>query len=130
MITITTWHPDTCECVMEYSWDTEVSEDERTHSFANAVKVCKAHQGEGAQAYEKVKEENPRKNNALNEVIKALPTFAKTDAEGNKTPDLDKIAWSFDADRNLVIDLKGVKKADKDAVKAVMATKLSKVTIL
>lgn len=131
MITTTRWSPDTCDCVLEYEWDTEVSEDLRVHTPKEPVRVCDDHKvNPKPEVHDKVHEENTRKNKALDEAIKALPSFAKTDAGGNKTPDLDKIAWSFDEDRNLVIDLKGAKKADKDAVKAVVSAKLSKVNIL
>ena len=52
-IKTTTWSPDTCDCVLHYSWDDEVPQDERVHTpviqvvtHRNEVKktmLCKHH---------------------------------------------------------------------------------------
>lgn len=63
MIRTTTWRPDTCECVLEYSWDDATSEASRAHSFAKVVSSCPAHNSlTGANVYEAVVGENQRKN--------------------------------------------------------------------
>ena len=64
-IKTTRYSPDTCQCVLEYTWDDTLSEADRVHSFKSIVK-CSVHQGQADQtAYNTVFEENPRKNNAL-----------------------------------------------------------------
>lgn len=132
MINITRWSPDTCDCVLEYEWDTEQPEDQRTHTPRPPVKICDDHRSHPkTEVHGKVHEENTRKNKVLDEIAKALPTHAKVDENGNSNPDLDKISWSFDVGRKLKIDLKGAKVKDKTDVKAVLDTKfLNKVDII
>jgi hypothetical protein len=63
MIRTTTWRPDTCECVLEYSWDDITSEASRAHSFVRVVSSCPAHSSlAGAGLYSAVVDENRRKN--------------------------------------------------------------------
>lgn len=63
MIRSTTWRPDTCECVLEYSWDDATSEASRAHSFARIVSPCPAHSLlAGANLYNAVVSENQKKN--------------------------------------------------------------------
>lgn len=129
MINTTRWSPDTCDCVLEYSWDTEVSEDQRVHTPTNVVRKCEEHKTKTNQeVHIQVKNENIGKNVTLQEIADRLPSHAKVDEKGNKNPDLDKIKWSFNAERKLQIELLGAKKADKDSLKAVLD--LNKVDIL
>ena len=63
MIRTTTWRPDTCECVLEYSWDDATSEASRAHSFVRVVSSCPAHSLlAGASLYNAVVSENQKKN--------------------------------------------------------------------
>ncbi len=63
MIRTTTWRPDTCECVLEYSWDNATSEASRAHSFVRVVSFCPAHSLlAGVSLYNAVVSENQRKN--------------------------------------------------------------------
>ena len=63
MIRTTTWRPDTCECVLEYSWDDAASEASRVHSFVRVVSFCPAHSLlAGVNLYDAVVSENQRKN--------------------------------------------------------------------
>lgn len=71
---ITQWKPDTCNCVMEYSWDDAEPENTRTHSFARAVQLCDAHSARSPEdAFDQVKSENLVKNVAATEFASALP---------------------------------------------------------
>ena len=36
---ITRWSPSTCKCVIDYEWDRDLSEDQRTHKFVS-VQHC------------------------------------------------------------------------------------------
>jgi hypothetical protein len=63
---VTRWSPDTCECVIEYNDDGTLS---------TVVNACPAHQGDNEQTiFENVKEENPRKNKSLKEILDNAPT--------------------------------------------------------
>lgn len=72
----TTWSPDTCQCVIEYTWDDTVPEDSRTHSISNVVSKCSFHQGLATKdnVWNVVMEENPRKNNAFKHILDNGPS--------------------------------------------------------
>ena len=137
MIKTTIWRPDTCDCIVEYTWDNETTEDNRVHTFKNVVRRCSAHDSvsHGKPVYDKVLSENDHKNKTLHEVSrqhKALHIETK-DANGNVVghiPDLENIGWSFDANRRLKIHIKTNKlslveknKIKADVAKVVDATK-------
>ena len=75
-INITRWSPDTCDCVIEYSWDDTVSADQRVHTLSNYVKKCSAHSilSTDNDRWNTVFEENPRKNNAYQLILDNGPT--------------------------------------------------------
>src|SRR4030095_8644469 len=81
VINTTRWSPDTCECVLEYDWDSTVTEDNRVHTLSNYVSVCPAHQGlaDHQARWNTILEENPRKNNAHQYVLDNSPTTALYD---------------------------------------------------
>jgi hypothetical protein len=130
MKNITTWRPDTCECVIHYSWDSEVPEEQRVHTPVEEVlattgeiikrKVCAAHsgviesEGKHLEHHDKVLEENQRKNLVIEHIKETL----------GQEPE-----WSFDSSRNLKIKLKDVVKKDKDDLKDSVRNKFQKVII-
>jgi hypothetical protein len=62
---VTRWQPDTCECIIEYNDDGTLS---------TVVKACDAHNGDTQDnIFKNVKEENPRKNNSLKEILDNAP---------------------------------------------------------
>lgn len=42
-IIINTWSPDTCSCILHFSWDDSVPPEERVHTFFAAERVCADH---------------------------------------------------------------------------------------
>jgi len=63
---ITTWGPDTCGCIVEYSWDRDSDESNRVHTFHGHSKRCADHEHLWDQeVYDCVLEENQRKNITL-----------------------------------------------------------------
>lgn len=109
-IHITTWHPDTCKCVLEYSWDDSVPEGARVHSPHKVVSCCEIHSALSPLAAEDatthhalIVEENTRKNLARKNVLESLPRNLKKSDDEFK--DGEEPAWSFDEDRNLVMEL-------------------------
>ena len=42
----TRWSPDTCDCIVEFTWDDSVREDQRTHTLSNVINKCPAHTGQ------------------------------------------------------------------------------------
>lgn len=120
MIKITRWKPDTCDCVLEYEWDTEEAEEVRTHTPIK-VQSCAAHQfmdQAPENVYGKVKEENSRKNIALGKVLEHAPEAAKR-AGGHAFNAEDEPTWEFDENRKLHIHLSGkFTQGIKTAIKA------------
>jgi hypothetical protein len=127
MIKVTRWTPDTCDgCVLEYSWDTDASEDQRVHTPHTVVSKCDVHKLDNdAQVHAKVKGENMNKNQVIGEITENFPAFAKLDINGNKIHDDNKVKWSFDANRKLVVELKGAKANEKAAVQSHLNTKFA-----
>ena len=79
-IKTTRWSPDTCTCSIEYSWDDTVAESIRTHSLSNIVQKCSAHSIlTDTNVFTTVSEENPRKNQALQNILDNSPTTALYD---------------------------------------------------
>lgn len=124
MLKVTRWRPDTCECELEYQWDDTESEDIRTHTIANVVKACSAHAlvVDKTQHYSKVLDENQRKNIVLGEILEKVPS-AVEEVEQEDGTIVKKLRrgkeykWSFDENRNLIVDLVGFTSQEKLAVK-------------
>ena len=113
---ITRWSPDTCACVLDYEWDDELPQDQRTHTILEVIKGCSHHQGTKEEVYDKVKDENMTKNRVLGEIMGSLPALVEevTDSEGNVSKRFKKgmePKWSFDENRQLQIELVSSEKA-------------------
>lgn len=114
----TVWHPDTCEnpsCILVYSWDTDLPDNLRVHSFVRADRICSAHQGvwTESEAYNKALDHNQRKNKTEGWMLANLTSLlADTNANGSFTWKQGiTFNWSFsgvgDA-RVLTISITGV----------------------
>ena len=78
-IKTTRWSPDTCGCVIEYTWDNTTVESERVHTLSTITK-CAIHSSQtNTDAWNTVLEENPRKNNTLEQILASSPTTALYD---------------------------------------------------
>ena len=75
-IKTTRWSPDTCSCVLEYTWDDTVPQSSRIHSIDNYITKCAAHaaQATDTDRWNTILEENPRKNVANQLVIDNGPS--------------------------------------------------------
>jgi hypothetical protein len=84
-INVTRWSPDTCTCVLEYSWDDTAPEDSRVHNITNVVQKCAAHAGtpDLTTHWNIINEENPRKNVAFQHLVDNFPAqLSNTGAAG------------------------------------------------
>lgn len=62
----TTWHPDTCECVITFQWDRPGD----TPRFKHATQTCLRHRDkQGQLLFDCVLAENRRKNQLLLELL-------------------------------------------------------------
>lgn len=122
-IQTTRWSPDTCKCVLEYDWDSSVPDNERVHTVARVIHACEFHQGKTKEKhFEDVLAENQGKNkmhakilesgsSAVEEVEQEDGTMVKKFKKGKE------FKWSFDANRNLEVDLVGFTTAEKNHIK-------------
>lgn len=133
MIRKTTWSPDTCGCVFEYSWDDEVPQELRTHTLSSVVKKCEIHKEVAVDdvAFVSVLVENQVKNKVLAEFIESHPEHVdeKDDGNGGTTKELKasvKYEWSFTGtgtERELQVDFVGANL--KTSEKATLLGKVS-----
>ena len=74
-INTTRWSPDTCQCVIEYTWDDSVAQDQRAHNYSKHVNLCPIHatQGQTNTAFITVNDENTKKMIALQDLIDNFP---------------------------------------------------------
>lgn len=85
-IQTTRWSPDTCPCIIEYQWDDTQTESTRTHTIANVINKCAAHNttADNNAHWNILMDENPRKNTTLGLALSNLTSdIATTDAGGS-----------------------------------------------
>lgn len=149
---ITTWKPDTCDCIIHYEWDDSVPAEERVHTPVESVTthdgrviprhVCAVHAGtienagKEVEHHDKIKEENTRKNQVLGHILENSPDLTELvqKEDGSMVKEFKKglaPEWSFDASRNLKVSLKGniLKKSDKDTLKGAVEATFAKVIL-
>lgn len=96
---ITKWSPDTCDCVIEYEWDETLPIDEIVHT-QKSITTCEHH-----SHMDDVVSENQNKNKVLKKLLDMASVEDKeVDSEGNEKFKKEP-KWSFDEDRNLVVEL-------------------------
>lgn len=125
-IKITTWRPDTCNCVIHYSWDDSVIAEQQVYTPLDEVTdlngkviprfVCSEHvgvdtgKGKCKEHYSKIVLENQTKNKVLKEILYNNVNLQRktTNDNGEEVIEYKKICepkWSFDKDRNLIIKM-------------------------
>jgi hypothetical protein len=93
VIKATRWGPDTCDCIVEYEWDTDVAEANRVHTFKSVINTGPEHAAlVGSTLYDEVVSENRRKN-LTQGIAEAIDV--------NLTREVHQ--WAFDANRVLEI---------------------------
>jgi len=127
MIKKTVWSPDTCDCKIEYEWNTDDSASSRKHTVSKILNVCEAHKdlADNATKFLSVLEENQRKNILYGKIVENIDsvTEEKTKSDGTTYRDLKtncKFNWSFDKDRKLIVDLVGFTTTDKDTIETLI----------
>jgi len=131
VLNITRWSPDTCDCVIEYSWDTTEPEAIRTHTLSNFINVCSFHQSlaDNTTRWNTVLEENPRKNIAHQLILDNGPTGLSDLIDGTrqlKNGITINKSWSGTApNRVLTITVSGfsLTQNQKNAIQAFLNTR-------
>lgn len=118
------WKPDTCTCVLEYNGTNSPA------NFVRAINRCADHAADVDSSM--IVTENVSKNQVLDKLA-AVQKLQRTvtDAKGAQSIELDdtKIAWSFDKNRNLVIDAPDLTPLEKVAVLVELKKVTQKVAI-
>jgi hypothetical protein len=94
-IQTTGYKPDTCDCVLQLIWDDTLPEDSRI-TTPNYVVVCQPHSvlANDTDRWNTLVEENHRKNDAFNEILKNGPASLSETKEGALVLK-DEITFSF-----------------------------------
>lgn len=137
MIKTTIWKPDTCDCEVEYEWDTNTNESERSHTIKNILKTCSVHTLiiTPKSHFEALLEENRRKNSVLKDILDNIHSVTEnTTGEhgviGKTLKSSVKYLWSFDSNRNLIINLPGFNTIEKNALKSIANIKYGSKVII
>ena len=130
-IKTTRWSPDTCGCVLEYTWDDTQPESTRIHNFSRAVNKCPAHSSQtDIDCYSIVMDENPRKNIALQVALDNGPSTLYDMVDGQRQPKPTityNYSWSgTPPNRVLTISFTGISltNAQKTTIRTALNTRL------
>lgn len=116
---ITRWSPDTCGCVIDFEWDDENSSI--PHKAKNIISECEAHKGlDKDSCYLSVLEENKYKNVVINKIANTIPSLALISSSGVPYPNMDKISFSFDKNRKIIIKAQGATSAQKSKISLII----------
>ena len=126
-ITVTTWRPDTCGCVLSYAWDTAADPATRAHTPVSFdASQCGVHAGLGldlAAGHTRVLDENPRKNKLYDRAVQwcaaNAPSMIATDAEGNQHLVAGSWAFSYDPTGLLTVSLPLLTAAQKTQIQQI-----------
>lgn len=119
---VTRWSPDTCGCVVEYTWDDAIPEDARAHLYEGHVRKCSRHNTiTGEPAYAVVQEENTRKNRSMTILADNIPEVVQETPAGKRLS--SEPVWAYNADGVLeIVFLIPISAASKDRARLVLDT--------
>ena len=114
MIKTTQWSPDTCECKLEYEWDTEDTKPNKTFTGRNVINACSRHAGGSPNSvFGKVLADNNAKNNTIKVLTANFPVLTKTDDEGNVKIRQDAFSYVLREDRVYEITISDLNSEEK-----------------
>lgn len=128
---INRWSPDTCGCVMEYSWDDSLPQEQIVISPTTTVSRCPAHTSLSTPAnhFNVLMDENPRKNQAHQHILDNGPSTLYDIVDGTKRlKNGMAINWSWTGtspNRVLTLTVTGItlNSTQKTAIQSVLNTK-------
>ncbi len=119
---VTRWSPDTCQCIIEYAWDSDEPQETRKHTLHQVARKCARHaRMSDATVFAQLTEENPRKNRVRELILTSVPAVAtmRMQANGEAVADFhpDKpFAYEFDSDHVLHVRVPGMTAAARKKV--------------
>lgn len=127
---VTTWRPDTCDCEIEYEWDTDDNQTNRVHTFKQANKKCQFHVSVNGNAHwNQVLDENQTKNKVEALVLENFSELIEEviNSAGDKIKRLKpavQYKWSFNQNRKLEVDFTGMDNNQRITLKNLCDTNL------
>ena len=122
-IKTTRWKPDTCACVIDYEWDTTLSEADRVHTAVNVI-PCQVHAGLATpqQRYDTALLHCRRKNRLREAIMENISGVRDTltDQEGNTYYEFKpgkSVSWLLRVDGVYEITAVGFTDAQKTAAR-------------
>ena len=114
MLKITRWYPDTCDCVIDVTWESSLSPSRRVHTYLTTVASDSAHAHVAGTPLHLtvVAEENGRKRFAPDVIRSRRSGFSDAD-----------YVWSFNAQRQLVVSLPGALALERQSIQQDMNTR-------
>jgi hypothetical protein len=102
MIKTTRWRPDTCGCLIEYTWDTDAPAGAKIYT-PTFCEPCRAHLQLATLdgRYAAVVAENTKKNTTIARLV-----------DSGVIESADQASWEFSEKRRLSVAVQGVKVAD------------------
>ena len=95
-IQITRWSPDTCDCVIDYSWDSTTSEDDRIHAHHQSIKTCTSHAGiTGSDHHNIIVRENQSKNYMHAHAVRLCALQVGLPSDTTELVEGVEFEWSF-----------------------------------
>ncbi len=136
-VNITRWSPDTCGCILEYSWDSSVPVENRVHSPEKIVEACPDHQGHNIEDHHSiVVGESQMKNRVMGHLFDFVPDHHKKPifnekGEISSHTYIKEPKWHFDKNRKLHVKMHEEisEKSKNDAQSSIEATISGKVII-
>lgn len=124
MIKTTLWQPDTCECKLEYQWDTEQNANNRTFTGTVIHATCPRHTGapNPNALFSQVKGDNNLVNDAKKIVTENHPTLTKTLEDGRVRIDSAKVQFFLNLERVLEITVPSYTAQQKNSLKNQVGT--------
>lgn len=105
------WYPDTCKCVINYEFDNSVNPPIILSS--TPIEICPTHSIHPSdKVHDVVLFENQTKNEILGKIIETVPSLAVDVVDngvvvGKQLNPIYDYKWTFDAERNISIDIIG-----------------------
>lgn len=125
-IKTTEWSPDTCECVLRYTWDTDDVKENKTYTGTEVLNACERHSGASSPnaTFGQVRADNNAKNNALKVLAQNFPQLTRTTEENDVRLINGAVSYVLRLDRVLELTIPSFSAADKISAAALIATEL------
>lgn len=138
-IKVIQWSPDTCECVLEYEYDTEDTKTNKTFTGRNVISACPRHSGAASPnaTFGQVLADNNVKNNTLRAIMDNFPALTEVRDPDNPEDGVrlksGAVSYVLRLDRVYELTIPDLTQAEKDQAQSIINSEVGdkdKVVIL